>query len=91
MVLCVKRLRIPATSQMIQTRLRELMAAKGRRERRRITYEDIYQQTGIANTTLTRLANDRADMVGMSVIDRLCLYFDCQPGDLFVHVGETKR
>lgn len=75
---------------MIQIRLRELMTVKGRRERRRITYEDIYQQTGIANATLTRLADDRADMVGMSVIDRLCSHFDCQTGDLFVNVGETQ-
>lgn len=90
MVLCVKTFRIPAISQMIQIRLRELMTVKGRRERRRITYEDIYQQTGIANATLTRLADDRADMVGMSVIDRLCEHFDCQTGDLFVNVGETQ-
>ncbi len=75
---------------MIQGRLRELMAAKGRKERRKITYNDILVQTGISKNTLTRLANDRADMVGMSVIDRLCAYFDCQPGDLFIYVPENE-
>ena len=70
---------------MIQCRLRELMAAKGRRERRRITYDDVLHRTGIAKTTLTRLANDRSGMVAISIIDRLCAYFDCQPGDLFVY------
>ena len=73
---------------MIQYRLRELMGAKGRRERRRITYGDIQAQSGINKNTLTRLANDRESMVGISVIDRLCAYFDCQPGDLFIHVEE---
>ena len=73
---------------MIQCRLRELMGAKGRRERRRITYEDIQAQMGINKNTLTRLANDRASMVGLSVIDRLCAYFDCQPGDVFTYVAE---
>ena len=76
---------------MIQCRLRELMAAKGRRERRRITYDDILAEVGVNKSTLTRLANDRADLVGISVIDRLCEYFDCQPGDLFVYTRDRGR
>ncbi len=76
---------------MIQCRLRELMAAKGRRERRKVTYDDILAQTGIAKTSLTRLANDRADRVAVSVLDRLCDYFDCQPGDLFIYVPEAQN
>jgi putative transcriptional regulator len=71
---------------MIQCRLRELMAAKGRQERRRITYDDILAATGISKNTLTRLANDRSDRVGLDTMERLCLYFNCQPGDLFVYV-----
>ena len=70
---------------MIQCRLRELMAAKGRAERRKITYDDIWTQTGVSRNSLTKLANDRSAMVGLSVIDRLCAYFHCQPGDLFVY------
>ena len=75
---------------MIQCRLRELMASKGRREGRRITYDDILAGTGISKTTLTRLANDRADRVAISTVERLCVYFDCQPGDLFIHVEEPE-
>ena len=74
--------------EMIQCRLRELIAAKGRRERRKITYDDILAQTTVNKNTITRLANDRAGMVAISVIDRLCSYFDCQPGDLFIYVEE---
>lgn len=73
---------------MIQCRLRELMAAKGRQERRKVTYDDILATTRISKNTLTRLANDRVGMVGISVIDRLCAYFGCQPGDLFLYVEE---
>lgn len=76
---------------MIQCRLRELMGAKSRRERGRITYGDIQAEMGINKNTLTRLANDRASMVGMSVIDRLCAYFDCQPGDLFIYVEDPEQ
>ena len=73
---------------MIECHLRELIAAKSRRERRRITYEVISSETGVNKNTLTRLANDRAGRVGLSVMDRLCAYFECQPCDLFVHVSE---
>ena len=73
---------------MIQCRLRELMGAKGRRERRRITYDDIRAYTGISRNTLSRLANDQDALVAMTTMERLCTYFDCQPGDLFIHVPE---
>ena len=75
---------------MIQCRMRELIAIKGRRERRRITYEDIQADSGVNKNSIAKLANDRAAMVGMSVIDRLCAYFDCQPGDIFVYVPDTE-
>ena len=73
---------------MIQCRLRELIAAQSRRERRRITYQDILAATGVNKNTLVRLANDKMTMVGLSVVERLCAYFDCQPGDLFVYTRQ---
>ena len=71
---------------MIQCRLRELMAAKTRLTRRKITYSVIKEETGLSKTTLVRLGNDRADLIGTSTMDRLCAFFDCQPGDLFVYL-----
>ena len=73
---------------MIQCRMRELIAIKGRRERRRITYEDIQAESGVNKNSIAKLTNDRSAMVGMSTIDRLCGYFECQPGDLFVYVPD---
>jgi len=49
---------------MIQCRLRELMAAKTRLTRRKITYSVIKEETGLSKTTLVRLGNDRADLIG---------------------------
>ena len=71
---------------MIQSRLRELMASKGRADRTRISYDIIRTETGISTTTLSRLANDRTERIDLTVMDRLCDYFECQPGDLLVHV-----
>ena len=75
---------------MIQCRLRELMAAKGRHDRRKITYSDILAATRLSKNTLSRLANDREEMVSISTVERLCEYFDCQPGDLFIYVPESE-
>jgi putative transcriptional regulator len=75
---------------MIQCRLRELIAIKARKEGGRITYSDITRGTGIYNTTLTKLANDKAELIGKSTMDRLCAFFDCQPGDLFIHVSASE-
>jgi putative transcriptional regulator len=73
---------------MIQCRLRELIAAKTRAERRKITYADIRDATGVNTSTLVRLANDKADRVALDTIERLCLYFECDPADLFVLVPD---
>ena len=75
---------------MIQCRMRELIGLKGRRERRRITYEDVQAGSGVNKNTIAKLANDRSAMVGISVIDRLCEYFDCQPGGIFVYVPDSE-
>ena len=71
---------------MIQCRLRELMAAMSRQARHKITYDAIKAETGLAKSTLARLANDKAELIGKSTMDRLCAFFDCQPGDLFIYV-----
>ena len=71
---------------MIQCRLRELMALKSRVSGQKVTYDSITAETGLFSSTLTKLANNKADLVGVSTMDRLCVFFDCQPGDLFIYV-----
>jgi putative transcriptional regulator len=74
---------------MIQCRLREMMAERSRDEPRRITYDVILANTGISKSTLSRMSSDKEGRIGVEVMNRLCQYFDCQPGDLFVYVKET--
>ena len=71
---------------MIQCRLRELIAVKSRQSRRKITYDDVKESTGLSKTTLVKLANDKSALVSTNTLDKLCWYFDCQPGDLLVYV-----
>jgi len=76
---------------LIQSRLRELMAATSRETRRKITYDVIWSETGLSRTTLARLANDREERIAISTLDRLCAFFDCQPGDLLIYVPTPQQ
>ena len=60
------------------------MAEKSRLEGRRVTYDDIHKVTGIFPSTLSRLAAGQGKRVDLAVLERLCQYFDCEPGDLLV-------
>lgn len=73
---------------MIQFRLRELIARKERLEHRRITYAVITERTRISPSTLSRIANNDSEMVGLSVIDRLCTFLACTPGELMVQIDD---
>jgi putative transcriptional regulator len=74
---------------MIRFRLAELTADKAFKERRVIPLSEIAQVTGIHRATLSKIANQPGSNVGTDIIDKLCKYFRCQPGDLMTHVDDT--
>ncbi len=67
------------------------MAEKSRLDGRRVTYDDIHKTTGIFPSTLSRLAAARGKRIDLTVLERLCEYFDCEPGDLLVLQPEPTR
>lgn len=68
----------------INFRLKELIAKKERLEGERITYRAIQAETGVSTNTLSTMNRQKMKKVGIGTIDRLCTYFDCEPGDLIV-------
>ena len=62
---------------MIRCRLLELMGKRGIRFINRLS-----DDTGINRRTLAMLAENRMLRYDADVLERLCLYFACQPGDL---------
>jgi putative transcriptional regulator len=64
-------------SLMIRCRLLELMGKRGIRFISRLSDE-----TGINRRTLSMLAENRMLRYDADVLERLCAYFACQPGDL---------
>lgn len=75
---------------LIRFRLAELISDKAFNERRIITFAEIAEATGIHRATLSKMANQPGAKIGSEIIDKLCSFFDCQPGDLMVYIKDTK-
>jgi putative transcriptional regulator len=71
---------------LIRFRLAELISDKAFNERRIITFAEIAEATGIHRATLSKMANQPGAKIGSEIIDKLCSYFDCQPGELMVFI-----
>ncbi|MEW6426196.1 MAG: helix-turn-helix transcriptional regulator [Bacillota bacterium] len=71
---------------MIVLRFEELLREKERQEGRRITIKEVAKETGISRQTLTRLSDPRGHVTNTAVLDRLCKYFRCQPGELLEYI-----
>ncbi|WP_067586068.1 helix-turn-helix domain-containing protein [Endozoicomonas ascidiicola] len=73
---------------MIRLLFRQFLDDKSFRERRKITLAEVSEETGIGRATITRVANTHGYNVSLDVIDSLCEYFDCSPGELLQRVKE---
>ena len=73
---------------LIRFRLAELISDKAFNERRIITFAEIAEATGIHRATLSKMANQPGAKIGSEIIDKLCSYFACQPGDLMVYIKD---
>ncbi len=75
---------------MIRIKLVQLLDEKAFKERRRITLSEVAEKTGIGRATLTRIANVPGNVTNTDTINALCEYFDCQPGELLMHIPDNK-
>ena len=63
-----------------------ILSEKERKENRKISYSDIFQETGIATSTLSKWATNKVRKYDADTIEKLCKFLECQPGDLIVFV-----
>jgi putative transcriptional regulator len=73
-------------SEMIRFRLAELIADKAFKERRSISMTEVAEGSGVHRATLSKMANQPGTNVGTEIVDKLCRYFQCQPGDLLTYL-----
>ncbi len=52
------------------------------KHQRDVTWAEISEATGMAETTLNRLMNGHSKRVGLDVLDRLCQHFDVPSGPI---------
>lgn len=73
---------------MIRFLLKERIAEKEFREKRRITLDEVARETGISRNTLSRVANSFGYNTTTEVLDKLCAYFNCAISELIEHVAD---
>lgn len=74
---------------MIRVLLKQMLDEKSFRERRRITLNELSEETGISRVTLTRIVNVQGYNTNTDTIDALCRYFGCTPCELLVYVTDS--
>lgn len=74
---------------MLRFKLKERIADKEFRERRRITLQEVGAETGITRNTLSKMLNPRGGSVRSEYIDRLCTYFGCRIEEFVEHVPDA--
>lgn len=76
---------------MLRYKLKERIADKEFRERRRVTVQEIAQVTGITRNTLSKMLNQHGVSVRTENLDRLCNYFDCRIEELVEYVKDAPQ
>lgn len=76
---------------MIIVNLKALMARKSAVEGKRITYKIMEEEIGIRALTLSRIATNHDYNISRHDIEKLLLYFDCQPNELLTLIREKKK
>ena len=55
---------------------------------RKLKISDVSRETGINRGTLTRMYQETAERVDLSVIGALCDYLECEVADLFENIPD---
>lgn len=68
----------------VRSNLRVLHSLREAREGRRITYKEIEAETGMTEAQISRYMNNKIVMFHAETLDRLCDFYNCEPGDILV-------
>ena len=72
----------------IRTKFGILLEQKAYRENRTLTYKTVSEETGISVSVLTDYKASNVKRFDAVTLQKLCDYFDCQPGDLLEYVPD---
>lgn len=72
----------------VRSNLRVLHSLKEAEAGRRITYREVEAETGMTEAQISRYMNNKVVMFHAETLDRLCAFYDCEPGDILVRVND---
>jgi DNA-binding Xre family transcriptional regulator len=75
---------------MLIVNLKALIHRRSAIEKRKITYKVIERETGIKALTLSRIATNHDYNFSRKDLEKLLLYFNCQPNDLLSLINEEQ-
>jgi putative transcriptional regulator len=68
--------------KVVNSHLKSLVALKEARERRKIGILTIRNESGASRSAIQRLLNNTIKNVPLDDLKSLCVYLNCQPGDI---------
>jgi putative transcriptional regulator len=74
----------------VRIALKELMERE-KKAGRPYTQEDIAERIQVAQGTLSRWVGNRVDRIDLTVLEKLCDYFDCEISDILKLEREEKK
>jgi len=75
---------------MLLVNLRALLTRKSAMERRKITYKTMEEEIGIKSLTLSRIATNHNYNFIRGDLEKLLIYFNCEPNDLLTLIKDEE-
>jgi putative transcriptional regulator len=72
----------------IKNKLKILISQKEYRENRKLPYRTIAEEAKIPLSVLTDYTSQNVKRFDVNTLEKLCKYFDCQPGDLLEYTPD---
>ena len=76
---------------MIKYNIKELIADKEFKEKRRVSLSEIAKEVGISRATLSKIANSKGRYsTKTEYVEKLCQYFKCTPGQFMTIIPDLE-
>lgn len=69
----------------LHSRLSALMGEK------RLSIQDVHQQTKLSRTTISNLYNDKATRIDFETIEKICSFFNCELNEILYFKKSIKE
>ena len=58
---------------------------------RRLSIQDVHEQTGLSRNTISLLYNEKVKRIDFDTMEKLCKLFNCSLADLIEYIPDTEK